>query len=725
MNLILRKVSDSAYHLSESSKPSSMLTRYGILTALGEVIEEDENLKANEGNISFEAKRTVSITVEKFKKDLILHIPLSEKERIFGGGDSNRERVMVRGSRLIMHIANVRSYGPMPVLLSDNGWAIVLNTTYSSVLDIGQTDKDELTIRILGGELDFYLFKAETLKGLINAVTSVTGRPMILPKFAYGYQFILNQNADQHQLLETSRLFREKNIPCDSLGLEPDWMAKHYDYSTEKCWNRQKFPLISWQAENQSGVGTMFYPLRRMGMALSLWLCEDYDLIYHEENLNPIIEGDGEFPEDAEILDPHLIASVWQDQITKRGERWFDHLKKFVDNGAQGFKLDGSNQVLAHPDRLWGSKYLDEEVHNIYPVLLVKDMKNGYQEYTDRRVLLNSAGAYIGTQKYAATWAGDTGGGPRTLVSVMNYSMCGHANTSCDIDIHHPESTHYGFLMPWTQQNTWDYHYYPWYMGDEILERVKFYATLRSTLFPHIYSAAHTAHETGMPILRPLPLVYEGEDRFDDAKNVYMLGDSLLVGAFDMHIPLPDGEWIDYFTGETYEGGGYIDYNVPECKGGALLVKKGAVVVTMKPQKYILEKEHDYVINLYPGDSGSSASIYEDDGYTYDYENGGYALTRIISSGIKDGSLILSVKMREGGFAGRPDNGHSITNNSIPKISPTPTIKDMTVFIHGEAPKAVMLDGKEISLNKEVDGVSFILPAELHEKSDISYEIKF
>ena len=723
--LFLRNTKVGAYHVSESKKPSSMLSRYGILNDVDSDSEFCTDAALTDFGVTLKANRALDFRVEKYTKDYTIKVALGKGERLFGGGDANRENVMIRGSRLVMHIANVRSYGPMPILLSSDGWAIVLNTTYSSVFDCGKTDPDTLEIRVLGGEIDFYLFKGNSLKELIRSVTALTGRPILMPKFAYGFQFILNQNADQHQLLETSRLFREKNIPCDSLGLEPDWMSKHYDYSIEKSWNKEKFPLISWQPPNQSGKGTMFYPLRRMGMALSLWLCEDYDLIYHEENLNPIIEGDGEFPEDAEILDPHLVASVWQDKITKRDERWFEHLKKFVDNGAQAFKLDGSNQVLAHPDRLWGSKYLDEEVHNIYPVLLAKEMETGFKEYTDRRVLLNTSGAYVGTQKYASTWAGDTGGGPKTLVSVMNYAMCGHANTSCDIDVHSADSTHYGFLMPWTQQNTWDYHYYPWYMGDEIFDRVKFYATLRSKLFPYIYSAAHTAYETGMPILRPLPLVYEETDRFDKTKNAYMLGESLLVGAFDMHIPLPEGRWIDYFTGDVYEGGTDIDYAVPEGLGGALFVRSGDIVVTMKPQKYILEKDHDYIVNLYPDERESATFIYEDDGYSYDYQDGGFAITRITSSGIQNGSLTLGINMREGEFSGRPENGHDIINNSIPKIVGTPEIKDIDVKIHGRMPKAITLDGENVEFAVVDGNAVFTVPADLHKSRDLNYVLKF
>jgi hypothetical protein len=361
--------------------------------------------------------------------------------------------------------------------------------------------------------------------------------------------------------------------------------------------------------------------------------------------------------------------------------------------------------------------YLDES--------LAKEMQEGFNEYTGRRALINSSGAFVGTQKYAATWAGDTGGGPRTLVSVMNYAMCGHSNTSCDIDIHTPESMHYGFLMPWTQHNSWDYHYLPWYMGDELCTRYTFYARLRSTLFPYLYSAAHVAATCGMPVIRPLSLVNEGTDRYDGVKNAYMLGESLYVGAFDMHLTLPEGRWIDYFNGDVYEGNTEIDYKIPEGLGGALFVRSGDIIVTMKHQKYILEREHDYVINLYPDTRASCCTLYEDDGYTFDYKDGGYATTLITSSGIVDSCLTLTVDERKGGWQGRPDNGHNILDNSIPEIRPMSPLRDMTVRVHGVMPKSVTLDGVTVD-TRTVDGtLEFTVPAVLHESGSLSYVLNF
>lgn len=717
-------INSDIYRVREEGEIRSMLSRYGILTAEGDPIDRSDAISVFDSTISFSALRELKVKVKREKNGYTLNIPLTAKERIFGLADSNRENIMIRGMRITVWLENVKCYGGMPILLSSDGWALLLNTTCKTEFDIGATKSDEICIRCSGGDMDIYLFRADSLLGLTKALTLVSGRPMMLPKFAYGLTVVNNEAVSAPQLLEYTRLYREYDIPCDCMGLEPSWMNKHYDFSTEKEWNKEKFYIPYWQPKNTSATGTFFHPMRRMGMQLSLWLCEDYDLLYEEEKAVSVSNSEG-FCEDAEILDKHLSsAATYQDKITKIGERWFSHLEKFVDNCAAAFKLDASNQVLEHPDRLWGGKFLDSEVHNAYPVILAKQMMEGFRKHTDRRIMTNTSCAYVGTQRYAATWAGDTGGGPKTLVSVMNYALCGHSNTGCDIDVTSLSSMHYGFLMPWSQQNNWASWNYPWYLGEELLERYKFYSKLRSSLFPYIYYTSYQAHRDGVPMLRPLPLIYSETDRYDSKKNEYMLGDSLLVGVFDMRISLPEGRWIDYFTGELYEGGQDITYAPQKGIGGALLVKSGALIVTMKPQKYLLEKQHEYTVDLYPDADSSRTAIYEDDGYTFDYEKDGCALTEILSSGISHSELVLSIKKRTGAFGGRPDNGHDIRSNSIPFIQGIKPVTDITVRIKGKIPKRITLLGSEIEFTRDGSDACFTVEAVLRER-DLDFIIGF
>ena len=718
--MTIKRIGQGAYHIYDGDPNASMLYRYGILTP-DAPLEADELCYENESGINLKTKKNAVFTPVKNSKGYTLEIPLEKGERLFGAGDASRESMMIRGREILVCIDDFVSYGPMPVLTSDKGWALIVNSTYSSVFDCGKSDADVAKITVKGGGVDFYLFAGESLKELLFKLTAVSGRPAVLPKFAYGLSFVENEQIDTRGVLWDIKALRERNIPCDVIGLEPSWMETRYDFSIDKKWDKSKFYLPSWEPKDTSSDFTFFYPMRKMGMNLSLWLCSNYDLLYYEDkNFEEKAVRDKGVQEG--IIDENLAFNVRIDEITDIKTPWFEHLKKFVDNGASAFKLDGSTQILYHSDRLWGGKYLDDEVHNIYPVLLAKQMTEGFKEYTDRRLFVYTAGAYLGTQRYAATWAGDTGGGEKTVLSILNHALCGHSNTMCDLEVKDPRAIHYGFLTPWSQYFCWSNWKYPWFLGDETEELIRTYANLRSTLVPYIYSMAHIAYKTGLAIARPLLLMYEDTDRFDGVKNAYMLGDKLYVGVFDMNLKLPEGRWIDYWTGDVYEGD--LEYKIPEGKAGALLVKEGSVFVTMKPQKYVLEKEHDYIVNVYPG-KDDSFTLYEDDGFTYDYQSGGYCTTEMRMENSCEGGFDLVICKRHGDYAGRPNNGSDITSNSIPRIDPCGAVRDMEIRIFGKAPTAVHINGESIAFDSFDGGISFVLAEKEHEAGDISYRITY
>ncbi len=596
------------------------------------------------------------------RRGYALDIPLEPSERFYGLGDETRDCIQKRGHTADMWIRNVVSYGPIPFLVSSDGWAIFVNTTYRHRFDIGDTDPDLLRIAVSDGPLDVYLFDRGSMKACIAAYTKLTGRPQVLPKFAYGFLYVCNMDTDIRSLLWDCRTFRKEGIPCDTVGLEPSWMSQNYDYSVNKKWNPDKFLLPYWKPANTSDSSTFFYPLREMGFHFSLWLCMDYDLLLKEERdvgHKVTMSTDPADFTDAEIIDEHLDDDVYMDKITKRDEDWFEHLKKFVDNGAAAFKLDGSNQVSAHPDRLWAGRYLDAEVHNVYPVLYARQMAEGFEAYTGRRSMIYTAAMYAGTPGYAATWAGDTGGGPKSMTSLLNFSMTGHSNSTCDMDVTSIPGIHCGFLMPWAQYNDWAYWRYPWFLRESLEEAIRFYSNLRSSLFPTLYAAAYEAFETGLPMARPLSLVYEDTDRYDNAMTLYFLGDSLLVGAFEMHFPLPEGTWIDFWNENEYEGGGILDYDPPEGRGGALLVKAGAVIARMDPQPSIMHRIPETIyLDWYPreGTSGDF-TLCEDDGETLAYRDGATARTHV-SGAMKDGVGTLTVS---------PRNPHGVADEYLSK----------------------------------------------------------
>ena len=745
-NIELRCVENGIFRVRISTTeefPESLLSKYNILRESGECCcasFDGAKLSCGDFSLAVEGesvilsgtKSPVKFTYDGFEgkayknKGFTLGISLDDEERIFGLGDESRDHIARRGTVSRIDIRNIASYGPIPYIMSSNGWGVLLNCTYASVFDIGATDKNLISISAHKGIVDFYIFapKSGKLADILELHGRVAGKPIMMPKFAYGYTFVLNEQTNAREMLYDCLNFRREDISCDMVGLEPQWMTKHYDTSIDKKWDEERFYIPGWLPDNQSGPETFFYALREMGFKFSLWLCQNYDLLWEEERQcgERAKEFGKEYTyEGASILDPHFACPMYMDGLTHKEIPWFDHLKKFCDNGASCFKLDGAFQVNDHPDRLWAGKYFDDEVHNVYPVIYVKQMHEGFTGHTGRRAVVYTPCVYAGTQRYASSWAGDTGGGYDPVVAMLNFGLSGHSNATCDMEATSLEGIHYGFLTPWTQQLGWRTWNQPWFLRDELSTAIREYSHMRNSLFPYIYSMAHKANETALPMTRALSLMWPEKAEYDYITNEYMFGDSFLVAVFDMKVTLPEGKWVDYFTGDVYEGGQTFEYKCPQGKGGAMMVKAGSVFCTQDYQKYIEKSIPDnYHINVYPGGCGSF-TLYEDDGYTYDYEDGKVAKTLIELCG-DESAFELTVNMREGSYDGREKTADSLLSD--PDIFGMGDVTSFDVIINGVA-KSVTLDGEAVDFCT-CDGKTtrFAISKDDHKSRKLTYKVE-
>lgn len=589
-----------------------------------------------------------------------LRFALAKDERIYGLGDASRENIMRRGGSYEMWVLNVKSYIPVPMLLSSKSWGLLMNTTWRNTVDVGKSDPDTLICTAPRSDLDYYLFSGKDYRELLKVYTSFTGRPSLLPAWGYGFTYVCNQNIDAYNLVNEALEFRKQKMPCDVIGLEPGWMSQNYDFTTEKKWHPQRFPFPYWAPK---GAHTFVSALARKGFKLSLWLCCDYDLGIYEEQC---VAGPRAETTAAAVKPTEGAPEVWHDDRIEKGaaadkkiaeakehEPWFDHLKKFVDQGAACFKLDGANQVTEHPDRKWGNGMSDEEMHNLFPVIYAKQMSKGFEDHTKRRSMVYSAGGYAGVQQYVATWAGDTGGGAKPLASMLNLGLSGHSNHSCDMNAMDTQSIHFGFLQTWAQQNNWDYWYQPWLLDDEHTNAFREYGQLRYKLLPYLYSSAAEAAQSGYPVMRAMPLVYADDPEWDNCKTQYMLGDFLLVSVFTPSVRLPAGRWIDFWSGTETEGPATLPVTVTRSCGGALLVKAGAIIPTW-PQCDHIEKGWSPEVGLlvYPAQS-STFTLYEDDGTTLEHLDGKFAETLLFCETIDTG-VRLTIGGRKGSYSGMP-----------------------------------------------------------------------
>lgn len=683
----------------------------------------------NARTVSFEREGVSfsAILPEKAVSGYHFEFTLNEKERIYGLGDNGRDSLNRRGKKYEIWLENVERYSPIPYFMSSRGWGVLLNSTFRQNVDMGADIADKIQIDAPKGTVDFHVFMSDSMLDTIELYTRITGKPLVLPRFGYGSTQIMNMEINQGELLRECLNFRREDVPRDVVSLEPKWMngwnGLFYNFSTEKKWNPEKFLHPTFLPENTAEYSTMFFNLRKMGFKFTLWLCNRYDLLWEEERTNVIKKNN---LERKHYCDPWAGYNTLEDQVTKPGEPWFEHLKKFLDNGAVGFKLDGADQVFEHPDKLWGGKYTDDEVHNIYPLIYARQMQQGFKDYTGRRPLIFTVALYSGSQHYAASWAGDTGGRQGSLISILNLALSGHSNASSDI-LHTPTGLHFGFLIPWTEDDTWTSWRLPWYMGDEDEGYMRRYAKLRSSLFPYIYSMAHKAAKKAIPMARPMCLMYPEDEAIAESMNTYMFGDSLLVGAFDMNMRLPEGKWYDIFSGKVYEGGKEFAYEVPEGWGGALFAKEGGIWVTQNPKDYI-EKEtgEDLIINVFPGKDGEFHLI-EDDGITYKYLNDEYATTSMYIKQNSEDEFELKVNKRTGGYSVDSPVPYDIMEmgeNHSANVKPLADITGFKVRIYTDKAMNVTLNGKSVCAEFENNVLMFNISKEDHENGDLVYTIK-
>lgn len=570
----------------------------------------------------------------------ILSFSMEDGERFYGGGSTSRDHIQHRGEFLRMWTTYQQTEIPMPFMMSSRGWGVYNNSTRKSFFDIGNQQKTKFNIINTFDEADFYLMMGKDMPAVLNEYTLVTGRTYVLPKWAYGLCFGPNMREEQFDILNDAVRFRQFDVPCDVFWLEPQWMEKRYDFSTKKKWNYDRFsPEPYWLQDqypktmhNRLFIGK----LRSMGFHLGLWLCEEYDLSIQEED---------------------IIAERTGGKLSGQ-EHWMDHLTVFMDQGVEGFKLDPARTIDNHTNWEYYNGRTDKEMHNLNQVLLPKQMRELGRKYNGKRTWHHYCGGWSGTQHWTASTSGDNGGGKTALYDQLNLGMSGFLNTSCDVMSVPRElemqGLHFGLFLPWVQINSWFSMMHPFYYAKEEQDIYRFYVKLRYSLAPYIYSMALEAAQNGMPIVRSMPLCFPDDRNCDDMTYQYMFGDNFCVGIFTNEIYLPKGTWTDAWSGEKIVSKGEtFTREYPSNRAGLLFIREGAIIPTQPDVEYLGARPFDRVIlKVYPhGDS--AYTMLDDDGESYEYENGGVAST-LFESHERDGGVEVVVNPVQGSFKGMP-----------------------------------------------------------------------
>ena len=436
---------------------------------------------------------------------------LDPDDHFFGGGEKFTRLDLVGRT---IRIWNRNSYGSrseltyknIPVLVGTRGYGLFVDVPTAVTFHLGNRSLRTYTVEAVGPELDYYVL-AGTPREILTAYTDLTGRPAVVPEWAFGlWASTCFVKFTETSVLEQARRLRAEGIPCDVMHLDSFWQRALMWCDFE------------WDAERLADPKRLLQELHRQGFHNCLWINPYVSLqsaLYQEGAAR------GYFLRrpDSTVYD----ALVWS-QRTERGMglcaivdftnpeavAWYrGKLEAQLALGADSFKPDFAEEIPE--DARFANGLTGAEMHNPYPLLYQRVAFEATSAHHAGRAVAWSRSAAPGVQRYPGHWAGDSECTFADLASTLRgglaAAMSGLAYWSHDIGGFWGDPSPELFVR-WAQCGFLSalsrYHGAtprdPWLFGEEALAIFREYARLRSRLVPYLASYGHEAAETGMPL---------------------------------------------------------------------------------------------------------------------------------------------------------------------------------------------------------------------------------
>ncbi|MBQ5620315.1 MAG: DUF5110 domain-containing protein, partial [Alistipes sp.] len=182
------------------------------------------------------------------------------------------------------------------------------------------------------------------------------------------------------------------------------------------------------------------------------------------------------------------------------------------------------------------------------------------------------------------------------------------------------------------------------------------YNRLRYRLMPYIYTLASRTWFEDYTLMRPLVMDYPDDVVACNTDDQFFLGDALMIcpvytyRARSREVYLPEGLWYDFRSERAIEGGHRLVAEAP-YEHIPIYARAGEIIPLGREVEYTAqEQDHALTLNVYTG-ADARFTLYEDEGTTYDYEQGAYTLIPIVWN---EAERQLTIGEREGSFEGMP-----------------------------------------------------------------------
>jgi alpha-D-xyloside xylohydrolase len=479
-----------------------------------------------------------------------------------------------------------RAYKSIPFYVSSRPYGLFLHTSCHVRLSLADISTRAAQGLIEEPVLDLFVIGGGSVERVLYNYRRVTGFPTSLPLWSYGTWMSRMTYFSADEAREVGRKLREGDFPCDVIHLDTGWFAK--DWVCEWEFSKERFP-------DPAGF---IKEMREDGYRITLWqtpnIGEGNKLLEKavERRYLAPRKGQDDLPDSS--FDAHDIQGQI-DFSNPEAVAWYQGLLAgLLTMGVAAIKTDFGEKVDPEAD-YFGMPA--NKLHNLYALLYQKAAFEITEQITGDGIVWARAG-WAGCQRYPLHWGGDAAcswdGLAGSIRGGLHLGLSGFAFWSHDVPGFHgvpnfmnswPSDTLY---VRWTQAGVFTSHirYHGTsprepYEYPAVADAVRKWWKLRYALIPYLLEQDKVVVETGLPVLRAL-VFHHGDDptcwQIDDQ---YYFGDSFLVapvmnesGVRDIY--LPEGEWIDFWSGEQLAGERWLKQEAIPMERMPLYVKAGA-----------------------------------------------------------------------------------------------------------------------------------------------------
>ncbi|MBL4828075.1 MAG: DUF5110 domain-containing protein [Spongiibacteraceae bacterium] len=530
--------------------------------------------------------------------------------------------------------------------------------------------------------IDYYFVGGESMDDVIAGYRQLTGQAVLLPRRAYGFRQSRQRYKTQDELLDIVKQYRERKIPFDNIVL--DWFYWNEDDWGSHQFDAKRFPdpkamvdqVHAMNAQIMISIWPKFYPTTDN---------------YKELDKKGYIYRRNVEKKETDWVGKGYQSSFYDPYNEKARELYWRQIKDNLNVlGFDAWWLDAtepdihSNLDINERKLRMGPTAVGSGAHyfNSYALPHAEGVYQGERE-TDphQRAFILTRSGFGGLQRTpSAVWSGDVvarwSNLEEQISAGINVSLSGLPNWTFDIGGFSVEERYKNqdpdHLDEWRELNLRWFQFgafvplfrshgeFPYREifniapeGSPVYNSMRWYTELRYRLMPYIYSLAGDTYHKHGSIMRALVMDFPKDKEVKNIGDQYLFGPSILVNPVYTYqsrsrdLYLPAGvSWYDFYTGTRIEGGQRIEAAAP-LKRMPLFIKAGSILPIGPSIQYTDEKlDAPITLWVYTGADGSF-ELYEDDGKTYEYEQGAWSRIAIT---YEHKTKTLSIGERVGSF---------------------------------------------------------------------------